>query len=764
MYEQSKFLPFINELSKLTLYSPTITSFEATCPPDPNSTQRFKLSYSQVNYQEATTNKNTAYINFDPHDQSSINQLPFFPTAENDIEVDITSSSHKLRALFRRASDKLTLEIWSKRGLWKSLRVSDFHDIVYNDPTFCISPIVWSQDEKRIMYIAEEKEEDTQKYFEELDGQKQAQRTFDRFLYKQHLGEGYEGRKQPFVFIYSLEEEKLYQVLNTPKNITPVCVSFKDKQGTSITFSGIDISEVKLGLKGCANRRSQIYYAHSLVLQEVEKKVRNKKNVTKHEGLTSTEDKVKQDEEVQQKLAIRLNEDAISLTPIVSRCFNKVAFFFSPWKNMHTMACGLKVITFNEEEGPENSVETVLQVIHERRKADEFPGITGLDDLLVKASWYGDHYIVFNAYLGCSLALYIIDIITKEVQRLDQPYSKSEEWRIRNVCDDLILITISSINIGHRVAIYHGADLKRQILSDAIREAKWYTFDLALRGYDQVALNQVGKKSSIDEKVLEVKNTENLFFSLNEAMSKEKNLPPINKRPLVVFLHGGPHAVHTGVFSVTKHYLLHQGYNLLYPNFRGSLGYGQKFIEELAGKIGEVDREEIMETIEYCVEEGLCDENKVAIYGGSYGGYLCGVLLARHSERFRCGVIINPVTNINHLWVTSDIPDWATYEALNRDTVFGITADEVKKMHEMSPMSMYKSKDIKSSVLLCLGEKDRRVPYGAGLQYYNMLKMTGADIRMLTYPNNDHSMIGDPEAEFDFLLQTLNFFNEKLKS
>ena len=763
MSDQPKFIPFINEISKLSLYSPTITAIEAVSPSGTNYPQQFKLAYSQVNYREAAAYKNTIHFSFDPTQQTPINQFPVFSNVENDVQADVISPSRQLRALFRKSSDKTTLEIWTRTGLWKSIRISDLHEPIYGDPTFCITPIVWSQNEKRIAYIAENKEEKAEKYFEDLDDDEQTQRTFDRYLYKQELGEGYRGKKQPIVFIYDLEEENLYQLLNIPKDITPAFVNFRDKEGTSVIFAGIDITEIKLGLKVCANRLSQIYYAQSLVLQKVEKKNSGKRS-TKEEEANKKQEKTKQLEEAQQKLAVKLNDDAISLAPTFSQDLNKIAFFFSPWKITHSMGFGIKVIKFNTEGNPEKQVETILDVVQERRKAEEFPGIMGFHDILTKASWYGDRYLVFNTYAGCSLALYIVDTVTKELQRLDKPQSRSEEWRLRAVFDSLLLITISNINTPNRAAIYYGANQKGENLSKALKDAKWHTFDLAIKGFDGVVLNQLESRSSVEEKILEVKNIDSLFFGLKETAAEGENLPPMNQRPLVVFLHGGPHVVYTGAFSISKHYLLNKGYNILFPSFTGSLGYGQKFLEDLAGKIGEIDVDEIIGTLDYCISEGLCDKNKVAIYGGSYGGFLCGALLAKHAERFNSAVIINPAVNATNLWEGSDIPDWSTCETLNKDTVFDVSADEVKKMYEMSPVSMYKGKDVKSSILLVLGEKDRRVPYGGGLQYYNLLKMKGADVRLLTYADSDHSIIGNPEVEFDLFLQTLNFFNDKLKN
>lgn len=283
-----------------------------------------------------------------------------------------------------------------------------------------------------------------------------------------------------------------------------------------------------------------------------------------------------------------------------------------------------------------------------------------------------------------------------------------------------------------------------------------------MHGFDGTVLTDIEKEENLHQEIIEIDGIESMFFGVRDPKNAQDLKSANSKRPLVMFLHGGPHAVYTGISTVTRQYLLKKGYNMLMPNFTGSLGYGQKFVEDLVGKIGETDVDEIMKVLEHCIKEGLCDGTKIAIFGGSYGGFLCGLLTAKFSEKFKCAIILNPAVNVLHLWETSDIAEWAPGEALNKDTVFDINSDEVKRMYDMSPVSMYKDKEIKTSVLLMLGEKDKRVPWGSGLQYYNILRKKKADVRLLTYPEGDHSLVGVPEMEFDVVIQVINFINDQL--
>jgi acylaminoacyl-peptidase len=425
------------------------------------------------------------------------------------------------------------------------------------------------------------------------------------------------------------------------------------------------------------------------------------------------------------------------------------------------MALGLKVLKLGAQ-GAE--AETIIDIVQEKHLNVDFAGITGFVDILSRTEWLNDRFLVLNTYSGCSLGIFIVDIETKEIKRIDQPKFKSEEWRFKNIHDGLIVSTVSNMDGGSRIAIYSGLNLKASSLEEALRDAKWSNYELKFSGFDGAVLTDIEKENNIHEKIIEIDGVQSLFFGVHDPSNHQDLRGANSKRPLVVFLHGGPHAVYTGISTVTRQYLVKKGYNLLMPCFTGSMGYGAKFMEDLAGKIGEIDVEEIIKSIEYCGKEGLCDESKVAMFGGSYGGYLCAALAGKHSEKFKCAIILNPALNAVHSWETSDIPEWAPGEALNKDTVFDINSEEIKKMYDMSPISWYKDKDVKTSILLMLGEKDRRVFWGAGLQYYNMLRKKGTDIRLLTYPEGEHSLLGNPEMEFDVFIQTINFIDEKLSN
>lgn len=130
----------------------------------------------------------------------------------------------------------------------------------------------------------------------------------------------------------------------------------------------------------------------------------------------------------------------------------------------------------------------------------------------------------------------------------------------------------------------------------------------------------------------------------------------------------------------------------------------------MLGKIGDADANEVVGMINQVISRKMCNEKKIFVMGGSYGGYLSAMLAGKFGQYFRGAVLQNPVLNISFTANISDIPEWGIAEALAkdiRDLKWNLTPEQYSKMMELSPMN-YPSK---VPILLLLGQKDKRVPY-----------------------------------------------------
>jgi len=87
-----------------------------------------------------------------------------------------------------------------------------------------------------------------------------------------------------------------------------------------------------------------------------------------------------------------------------------------------------------------------------------------------------------------------------------------------------------------------------------------------------------------------------------------------------------------------------------------------KFIDNLLGKIGNIDVNEISEAVNYLIQKGLCDLKCIAVQGGSYGGFLTAVLIAKYPQIYKCAIMRNPAISLSFLSELSDIPEWISAE------------------------------------------------------------------------------------------------------
>jgi dipeptidyl aminopeptidase/acylaminoacyl peptidase len=231
-------------------------------------------------------------------------------------------------------------------------------------------------------------------------------------------------------------------------------------------------------------------------------------------------------------------------------------------------------------------------------------------------------------------------------------------------------------------------------------------------------------------------------------------LPPeeVAKPPyrLLVYPHGGPHSRSTLGFDFTVQLFAAHGYAVLQPNFRGSSGYGQKFIDADRGDFGGGDMRDILAGVDKLIADGVADKDRLFVYGTSYGGFMTTWLVGQ-TDRFRAAVAQNAVTDLNMMWGLSDLQSWTEWE-------FGGKPWEVPDlMRKHSPIS-YVAR-VKTPTLVLHSRDDRRVPMPMGLAYYRSLKSHGVPTGLVIYPDEGHG-IRQPRHREDVLRRTLAWFAE----
>ncbi len=205
---------------------------------------------------------------------------------------------------------------------------------------------------------------------------------------------------------------------------------------------------------------------------------------------------------------------------------------------------------------------------------------------------------------------------------------------------------------------------------------------------------------------------------------------PARRWPLLVLVHGGPH----GSFGDNFHPRWNAqtfaagGYVTITPNFHGSTGFGEYFADRINGEHPRLPFIDVMKATDAMVAKPYIDSTRMAVAGGSYGGYLVS-WIGGHTSRY--------AAIINHAGVYNLMAQFGSDVTANRDISYGGTPWERRdNVLRWSP-SQY-AKNYVTPTLVTHGEKDYRVPYGQGLEIYGMLKAKGVPARLVIYPDENH--------------------------
>jgi dipeptidyl aminopeptidase/acylaminoacyl peptidase len=215
--------------------------------------------------------------------------------------------------------------------------------------------------------------------------------------------------------------------------------------------------------------------------------------------------------------------------------------------------------------------------------------------------------------------------------------------------------------------------------------------------------------------------------------------------PVVVNPHGGPWARDSWGFNPEVQFLANRGYAVLQMNFRGSTGYGKKFWESSFKQWGRTMQNDITDGVKWLIGQGIADSTRIAIYGGSYGGYatLAGITLT--PELYACAVDYVGVANMFTFMKT--IPPY--WEPL-RQMFYEMVGDPVKDslmLAEVSPVFLVDR--IRCPLFVAQGANDPRVNINESNQIVDSLRKMGLTVEYMVKDNEGHGFYNQ-ENQFDF--------------
>jgi dipeptidyl aminopeptidase/acylaminoacyl peptidase len=234
---------------------------------------------------------------------------------------------------------------------------------------------------------------------------------------------------------------------------------------------------------------------------------------------------------------------------------------------------------------------------------------------------------------------------------------------------------------------------------------------------------------------------------------------PDKPLPLVLVVHGGPWGRDAWGYDSMHQWLANRGYAVLGVNFRGSTGFGKKFINagnmEWAGKM----HDDLIDAVQWAIEKRIAEPKHVAIMGGSFGGYATLVGLTFTPETFACGVDIVGPSNLVTL-LKSIPPYWAPQVELFKKRVGDHTTEEGKAfLRKRSPLTY--AKRIKRPLLIGQGANDPRVKQAESDQIVKTMQKKGIPVTYVLYPDEGHGF-ARPENRLSFFAVAEAFLAECL--
>ncbi len=236
---------------------------------------------------------------------------------------------------------------------------------------------------------------------------------------------------------------------------------------------------------------------------------------------------------------------------------------------------------------------------------------------------------------------------------------------------------------------------------------------------------------------------------------------PGKRYPLIMHVHGGPESHYCNGWMTSYgnpgQMAAARGYFVISPNYRGSTGRGVAFQKAHQGDFAGKEFDDLVDGIDHLVAEGLVDNDRVGITGGSYGGFASAWGATYYTERYKASVMFVGISDQISKWGTSDIPN-EMYLVHQRMYPW----DDWEKMLHRSPI--YYAGQSRTATLILGGQEDTRVDPGQSLELHRHLKVRGkAPVRLVQYPGEGHGN-RMTAARYDYSIRMLRWFDHFLKA
>lgn len=247
-------------------------------------------------------------------------------------------------------------------------------------------------------------------------------------------------------------------------------------------------------------------------------------------------------------------------------------------------------------------------------------------------------------------------------------------------------------------------------------------------------------------------------LNMHAYLTLPAGLPPKNLA-MVLFPHGGPWSRDTWGYRSFAQWLSNRGYAVLQPNYRGSTGYGKKFLHAGDRQWGLKMHDDLIDAANWAVKQGYADSKRIAIMGGSYGGYATLAGLTFTPDYFTCGVDIVGPSNLKTL-IGSIPPYWKAFRAVF-DARMGNPDNPADADLVRNASPLFKANQIRRPLLIGQGANDPRVNKAESEQIVDAIQKNGGSVTYVLYTDEGHGF-ARPENSIDFNARAENFLSNCL--
>jgi len=241
---------------------------------------------------------------------------------------------------------------------------------------------------------------------------------------------------------------------------------------------------------------------------------------------------------------------------------------------------------------------------------------------------------------------------------------------------------------------------------------------------------------------------------IEAAPLRPAGVPEGARAPLIVLAHGGPTGRWADRFDAWGQLLAARGFAVLYPNVRGSTGYGHQFVVMNRGDWGGGDFQDLMTGVDLMIERGIADADHLGIGGWSYGGYMA-MWAVTQTSRFRAAVAGAGLSDLASEFGTEDEPAYDEW-------FYGLPYEPEKIAGFLNSSPFVHLKNVKTPTLILQGDADPVDPPGQSQELYRGLKRYGVETELVMYPREPHGFHEEKHL-LDRLSRILAWYDKHLK-